>query len=336
MKKNNNLPEIEVVIPVAEKDIRNIPFCIYNLNKYCKNPIRKIIIVGASKLKDKLLDNYLLQWIDEETITPKLEIIESELGMLGYAHKSARWYFQQLIKFYAFRIINPSTDYILIHDADVAFVKETVFVDNEYRSLLAYGYPFHWKLNTREYNMPEKHMAISTARRLVPEWTLVDAYSGMQHHMLLERNILNELFRRVEQHHLKEFWRAFIHSIDMNRWHGISEYVIYRHFAIAEFPQKIFSRHVNGIDIMTSVTNTQCSLEQVIAGHYPEDITILACHQLTDYKRSLAASDYIPESLRENLMKHLTPLALYLDAGLLRIQPVQITFKTGETLQLFP
>lgn len=335
MKKNINLPEIDVMIPVAEKDVKNIPLCVHNLKKYCINPIRKIAIIGASDLKSKIPDDSLLQWIDEETINPKLNDIKSELKTSGYVYKSARWYFQQLLKLYAFRIVDPLTNYILIHDADISFVKDTIFVDEKNCVFLPYGYPFQWKLNTREYEIPERHMAIRTAQKLLPEWTLVDAYSGMQHHILLERNIVNELFRRVEQYHQKEFWQAFIHSIDRNRWHGISEYVIYRHFAIAEFPQKISSWHVNGIDVMTSATNTKCSLKQMLAGHYPKNITMLGCHQLTDYKRSLEASDYIPESLRKELVKYLTPLALYLDAGLLSIQPVQVSSDSEEVLRLF-
>ncbi len=317
------LPAIEIMIPVAEKDIKNIPLCISNLRKYCINPIQKITIIGASKLKNKIPADPLLRWIDEETISPNLNDIELELKTSSYIYKSARWYFQQLLKLYAFRIVDPSTSYILIHDADIAFVKETIFVDEENNAFLPYGYPFRWKLNTREHEIPKRHMAVQTAQKLLPEWTMVDAYSGMQHHILLDRNIIEELFRKIEQYHQREFWQAFINSIDRDRWHGISEYVIYRHFAIAQFPQKIRLRHINSIDVMTSIGNNQCTLEKVINSSYPRDITMLGCHQLTDYKRSLAASDYIPNSLREDLIRQLTPLALYLDAGLLRIQSVQ-------------
>lgn len=331
-----SLPKIEVMIPVVEKDVKNLPFCIHNLKKYSANPIRKITILGLSKLKNQAPTDPLVQWIDEEMVTPRLSDIESELEKTGYAYKSARWYFQQLLKLYAFHSTQPLTDHILIHDADIAFVNDVVFVDEENRGLLAFGYPFRWKLNTRKHEIPEKHMAINTAQKLLPEWNIVDPFSGMQHHMVLERTILNTLFERVEQHHQKEFWQAFINSIDLERWHGISEYVIYRHFAIKNFPEKVLSQHVNGIDVITSATNTQCSLEQILSGYYPKNTTMVACHQLTDYKSSLKASDYIPESLRNDLMKHLTPLALYLDAGMLRIQPVTVPSSTEESIRLFP
>lgn len=335
MKTASYLPEIDVFIPVAEKDAQNSALCISNLKKYCANPIRQITVVGAGKLKDQIPDDPIVRWVDEEMITPGLADIEAELQVTGYAYASARWYFQQLLKLYAFRIVNPSTDYILVHDADVAFVQEMVFVDEKQHVLMAYGYPFRWELHTREHTIPEKHMAINTAQTFLPDWTLKDAYSGMQHHMLFERDILSELFGRVEHHHQKEFWRAFIHSIDRNRWHGISEYVIYRHFAITTFPQKVHSRHVNGIDVMTSVADdTKCSLRQVLGGRYPKDVMMLGCHQLTDYKRSLKASDYIPEALRKDLLRHLTPLALYLDAGLFRIQPVPVS-STADPIMLF-
>jgi hypothetical protein len=332
--KHTILPAIEIMIPVAEKDIRNIPLCVCNLKKYCINPIQKITIIGANKLKNKIPIDPSLRWIDEETISPSLNDIELELKTSGYIYKSARWYFQQLLKLYAFRIINPSTNYILIHDSDIAFVKETIFVDEKHLALLACGYPFRWKLNTRKHEIPGKHMAAETAQKFLPEWAMIDAYSGMQHHILLERNIIEELFKKIEQYHQREFWQAFINSIDRNRWHGISEYVIYRHFALAHFPEKVRSRHINAIDVMTSTGNNQCTLERVLNSDYPGDIVMLGCHQLTDYKRSLAASDYIPDSLRKDLIRQLTPLALYLDAGLLRIQPVQKIDNRNE-FQLF-
>jgi len=54
--------------------------------------------------------------------------------------------------------------------------------------------------------------------------------SGIVHHMLFQRCVLEDLFQLVEQFHGKNFWEAFCHCVDYTHFSGASEYEIYFNF----------------------------------------------------------------------------------------------------------
>lgn len=315
-----SLPTIVAMVPVAEKDVHNLAECVHGIRRHSRNPVRMIYVIGAARLRRQLPAGLAVEWIDEECVHPRLEDVRSALTEDGYRHGSGNWYFQQLLKLNVFRTIDLAVNHILVLDADVALVKDTLFVDGERRSLLAYGYPLHWQLNTRRYTVPAEHSALSAAARLVPGWKTVDAYSGMQHHIVLDRRIMDELVRRVEGHHGLEFWRAFIRSIERAKWHGISEYVIYRHFAAANFVAEVRSRHLGSVDIIQSVTAGPYRLAETLRAEYSSKVHLVGCHKFADYRGTLATMDYLPLALREKVLRKLAPLALSLDRGLLRIE----------------
>lgn len=85
---------------------------------------------------------------------------------------------------------------------------------------------------------PDRHSAIIAATRLLAEWRPVDPYSGTQHHMVFDRQILADLMRRVEDRHQRPFWEAFLTTTEHTKWTGASEYVLYRHFAAKFFADR--------------------------------------------------------------------------------------------------
>jgi hypothetical protein len=315
-----SLPTIVVMVPVAGKDLQNLAACVHGIRQHSRNPVATIYVIGAAHLRNQLPAGLAVEWIDEESVHPRLDEVRLALLEDGYRHNNSSWYFQQLLKLYAFSILEPVADYILVHDADVALVKDTLFVDSHRRTLLAYGYPLHWRLNTRRYTVPTRHSALSAAARLVPDWKTVDAYSGMQHHIVLDRSIAQELFRRVEDHHDVEFWRAFIRCVERDKWHGISEYVIYRHFAVASFPEAVRSRHLASVDIIESTATGPYELVEALRAGYPSGACLVGCHKFSNYEVTLATMDYIPPELRERLLRTMDPLVLWLDRGMLHIE----------------
>ncbi len=54
-------------------------------------------------------------------------------------------------------------------------------------------------------------------------------YSGITHHMLFQKEKLNQLFKLVEEHHgsEKQFWEIFLENITVYDESGASEYEIY-------------------------------------------------------------------------------------------------------------
>ncbi|WP_394834814.1 DUF6492 family protein [Pendulispora rubella] len=309
---------MDVLIPVAPKDLRNIAACIAHLRQHSRNPIRAIHLVARAPLP---LD---LPWIDEAKLEPSRAQVEAALAEAGCRHENASWYFQQLTKLSCFRVVSQAKRYLLVLDADYAFVSDIEFVNAAGQSLLPMGYPLHWNLETREHTLPQEHTALASAARLVPGWATVDPYSGMQHHMVFDRTIVDELIRRVERHHAQPFWKAFLATADASKWTGASEYVLYRHFAAAVFPERVVSRHVGAIDVIQSAETAAFDLADVLAAPRRHGVQAVGCHSFLDYEQRLATMDYIPESLRARLTATPRPLMLDLDEGRLRIESARV------------
>jgi hypothetical protein len=308
------------MIPVAEKDMDNVPMCVNGILRHSRNPVSEIYVIGAADLRRRLPADCAARWVDEDRVRPCLGEVRSALRDDGYRHDSGKWYFQQLLKLCAFSIFQPAADHILIHDADVALVKDALFVDGQGRSLLAYGYPLHWRVNTLRHAVPAEHSALAAAARLVPGWKAVDAYSGMQHHIVLERSITQDLISRVEAHHGLDFWRAFIGSIEKEKWHGISEYVIYRHFAADNYPEATCSRHIGSIDIIEPAADGPYDLAEILRADRSSAVSLVGCHRFADYEGTLASMDYFVPIRNEKPFGATPPIALLLDRGLLRIK----------------
>lgn len=320
MPRDNALPEIDVLVPVAPKDLRNVGACIAQLVRHSRNPIRAIHLVTAARPPADLSRDVPIVWIDEAALEPSRAQVAAALADAGCPHENASWYFQQLTKLCCFRAVPGAKDHLLVLDADYTFVCDIEFVNASEQSLLPMGYPLHWNLETRDHVLPEEHAALASAARLVPGWATVDAYSGMQHHMVFDRIIVDELIRRVERHHARPLWSAFLATVDASKWTGASEYVLYRHFAVATFPERVRSRHVGAIDVIQSATTAAFDLADVLAAPRRHGVQAVGCHSFLDYEQRLATMDYIPESLRSRLITTPRPLMLDLDDGRLRIE----------------
>ncbi|MER7452940.1 DUF6492 family protein [Nocardia beijingensis] len=315
------LPAIDVMIPVAAKDLSSLDACITGLRAHCRNQIRSVHIVGSAPLREQVRTEHVVQWIDEEAISPTPAAIEAALRRVGGRHHNSSWYFQQLVKLNCFHILPRTVRHLLVLDADYAIVEDVVFVESDGRSCLAFGYPLRWRLGTRRHAMPERHSAIAAATRLLAEWRPVDPYSGMQHHMVFDREILADLVRRVEDQHERPFWEAFLATIEHTKWTGASEYVLYRHFAARFFAAQIRSRHLDAIDIIQSAENASWTLAEAVAGISRAGVKAIGCHSFLNYANRIATMDYIPDQLRSKLQATQGPLMLGLNQGALHIAP---------------
>ena len=87
------MPSIDVLIPVAGKDIKHLDLVLLNLQKYCQNPIRSIYIVtpDISAIKLKLEDNIKVL-SDSEFLSIDIESLKK------IQPDCFSWCIQQLIK----------------------------------------------------------------------------------------------------------------------------------------------------------------------------------------------------------------------------------------------
>lgn len=257
---------IDVVIPCTEKDLPVLEKAILGIQENGKN-IRRVIVISKEKYTD------LAEWVPESDYPfSKKDLalamfgdLEKAENYLSLKKNRAGWLLQQLLKLYAFEVIPNLSSNVLLLDADTVFLSEVSFMNERG------GSAFHPSF--REYHLPYfRH-----GRKLLPGFhRLHPEFSGISHHMLIQKSVVENLFRDVEKEHNKPFWQVFCALVDKKDiYHaGASEYELYFNYALAKTDQ---------VSVETlKWTNTG-------------DI-----HNLEDYKRAgyhyISAHDYLRES----------------------------------------
>ncbi len=240
---------IDVVIPSTAKDLEILEACIEGI-RYNGSNIRRIIVVSKTPLTDEA------EWYDEKLypfskydIALWLKKGDQQAAECFMAEPSSRvgWYYQQLLKLYATFVIPDISANVLVLDSDTVFIKPVSFQSEASAGLYN---------PSGEYWLPYFHHA----NRLIPGFKrLFPEYSGISHHMLLQRCVLEDLFAIVKDIHQKdthqmEFWQAFCSCVDpeelLSSSSGASEYEIYFNFVFARTDQ-VAIRHLKRADVPT-------------------------------------------------------------------------------------
>lgn len=297
--------KIDVVIIVALKDEDKLEKCVSGILKNSKTPINKVFIVAenltildslssANKNNEKIIGL-------SERIYPfsKHDIIE-QLAKQGSHPDNASWYYQQLLKFYVFDVIPNICDNVLILDSDFTFIKPIEFLSSEGKGILSYGYPFQWLIGTTSYpNDNIKHIHINHAKLLVKNWDVMNPFTGMHHHMLINKHIMKSLFQNVEENHKETFWKTFINVLKSDEWTSASEYIIYFHFAIKFYLNKIELRHFNALDIVyDSEDITARGVASKLSDDYTQNkklsLTAIGTHAIRNWEQKPSNWDSLP------------------------------------------
>jgi hypothetical protein len=178
--------------------------------------IRYIYVIATRKLD---LSNCV---VFEESVFP----FKKEDVVAATTETRAGWYFQQLIKFYAPLLISTCSDDVLIVDGDTIFYKRVRFIE---------GGKYIFDM-TREAHQPYfDHML-----RLHPSFTAWKRQtSGIVNWGVWNKKILIEIMEKVEAHHKKEFWQAFLECITIKQASGASEYEIYWHYMMVNHADRV-------------------------------------------------------------------------------------------------
>lgn len=223
---------IDVVIPCHEKDSSMLEAVIEGAKNNIVG-IRNIFIISEKPFTNsaQYFDESLFPFnkqkiknIFEDKINRQLD--QKEISQLG-------WYYQQLLKLYAAFVIPGISENILIIDADTVFMNKVTFINN-YQEVL---YSF-----SKECNLPY----FDHIKRMLPALKKRSNYSGIAHHMLFEKRILDQLFSTIEKLHKKPFWEVFCSKVDPKFYSGsgASEYELYFNFAL-NYNNKARLRHLN-------------------------------------------------------------------------------------------
>jgi len=217
---------VDIVIPTCQKDLETLEIVISHAKKYIQN-IGKIYVIS-----DK---NYTSNAIH----IPETSFPFSKDDVYKYiSHFRCHWYYQQLLKLYVYKIIPELSQNVLILDSETIFYNPVAFIDEQGRGLYC--------VSDEKSAWYYSHMT-----RFVPQLRdyvngIHPKYSGIVHHMLFQKEILEDLFNKVETYHSKQFWNAFLDTVRPDQIvGGASEYEIYFCFAFVVHPEKVAIRHLN-------------------------------------------------------------------------------------------
>lgn len=182
---------IDVVIPSHWKDADTLDLCIDGIRNNVKD-VGRIIVVS----KDKMTDN--AEFYDERDFPFSFEDVGNIVGF----HNKTFNYYGGLIQTTSALVIPDLSRDVLVCDSDTIFLKETEFIDDNDVALYnaSYDIPQHITL----------HPYLEHMEKLIPGLNKQTQYSGICHHMLIQKDILQEMFDKVEDIHNMPFWKADI------------------------------------------------------------------------------------------------------------------------------
>ncbi len=219
---------IDVVIPAVDKDLETLEYCIEGIRKNGEN-IRRIIVVSPTRLTNKA------EWFDEKNYPFHFSSIAQEMAhgnqkeadaILQRKYKMG-WVLQQLLKLYAPLVIPNISSNVLVLDSDAVFLNPVRFVDSSGQGIFHPGSEFHPPY-------------FSHMERLLPGLRRVYSnYSGISHHMLLQRAVIQDLFQMIESSHGMDAWKAICRCVNREEAYApwLSEYEIYFNFALLKTNQ---------------------------------------------------------------------------------------------------
>ena len=204
---------IDVIIPVAPKDLEVVPYCIDGVRRNIRHPIQEIFVVSPlSQEVQDLCVSKSCTFVDERQL---LDIEPPGIGLVVEGVDRSAWIMQQLLKWSAESL--TTTSHFLVVDADTVFVRPQVFERNG-RIIFNYG---DW--NPLPY--------FEMYRRLLGEPVLLPV-SFVTHQMLYDRELLLELKARLEQIHQCNWKVAILRNLDRSELSAFSEYDTYGHFVL--------------------------------------------------------------------------------------------------------
>ena len=217
---------IDVVIPCHEKDLITINLVIEGIRKNVHN-LGRVIVVSARQLTDQA------EWFDESKFPFSKKTIAYEIfqdsekaeEFLRAPNTRVGWIFQQFLKSYSIFVIPNISSNVLIVDADTIFLRPVQFQDPVTGAGL-------YNPGT-EYHRPYfKHL-----KKVLPGFKKVYRhYSGISHHMLFQRSVMNALYNDIRAAHNEEPWKVFCHMVDKKEIPGSCmciEYELYFNYVFA-------------------------------------------------------------------------------------------------------
>lgn len=215
---------VDVIMPTISKDFRMLKFAIESIEKNVMHTINNIFLVSPRGEIEKFCKKNNYKFIDENTVLP---IKKSDIHYAPKGKDRSGWIFQQLLKLNADKI--SDSKYILIADADTVFPNPTSFFVDEKVILNC----------SDEYHPPY----FETYKKLLDQNERFPS-SFVAHHMLFEREELQELKEKIEANNSNITWySAIIALLSDSEMSSFSEYETYANNLYFSKKEKVCVRY---------------------------------------------------------------------------------------------
>lgn len=231
---------LDVVIPVAEKDIKTLGLCIESIRKNLRHAIYDIYIVAPNNAEIKeLAKNYHCKFIQENAAVRGVTKEEIQYSVNGLDRSG--WLFQQLIKLSVDEFTQH--EYILVMDSDT-FLNRPI----------KYFHKGKMILNTSD----EHHEPYYDVYKKLMQEGIVSNKSFVAHGMLFSREILGEMKLYIANKNHKNWASAILDNVDYRDISGFSEYETYGNYILRYHPTKVkteywFNKSINNFEELSNI-----------------------------------------------------------------------------------
>ncbi len=223
---------IDVVIPAHEKDLDTLDYCIEGIRKNIAD-VRRIIVISKAKYTDKA------EWFDESLFPFSFSEVGDLVKGIGIG-----WHFQQLLKLYSPIVIPNISENVLIVDSDTVFFRKVKFFSQD--GLPLYNLSKDQNLDRSTFHQNAlKHIGVVFPEIISKLPENFRNISGICHHMLFQRHLIEQLFAEVEKIDGSgdPFYKIFLKTSHTS--YGIAEYNLYFYFLVSLHPSEYKIRILN-------------------------------------------------------------------------------------------
>lgn len=203
--------QIDVLIPVIEKDLTILPLCLEGI-KYCvTNPIRAIYIVAPElPVIKEFCEEYKVEFVNERNV---LGYCPKDIDYVVNGQNRSGWIFQQLLKLSG--NVGECENYLVI-DADHILIRSHTFISEQKKYIFYRSKEFHPPYYQNIYQL--------TGKCYNP------ALSYVAHKMIFNKSSLQKLKKIIENKSGKEWDKTIIECLDKKELSSFSEYELYGNF----------------------------------------------------------------------------------------------------------
>lgn len=194
--------DIDVVIPLVEKDLQVVKYTIEAIRKFVGHKIGRIYLISPESDKMRLFaKEYDCTFVLEDHVLPSDEI-----------KKYVGWIIQQFLKLNADKVVN--NNHYLVVDADTIFLRPLVFEEEG-----TYLVNAHWDVSSNRKRVTSKLLGN----------TKVFKYDLVSHNMLFSKEILAGMKKHIENRFQKRWDLAALELFreDKDNLNGFAEYDLY-------------------------------------------------------------------------------------------------------------